>query len=294
MVKKFILPLALCLLTSPAFAALRGTANQVNTSTGSSATVTVSGIGIQSGDIVLMFIADNGGTSNTLTSTGFSSVLASQSISAINSTIGILCKVAGGSEPSTYTASTTGSADLVSVQVRVYSGRSASCTPGASASTASSSGTSPVADPLTGITAVSGDDVVAFWMPNYYTGISQSYTASSGFANAVLAWNATMFASSIASEDEVGAVSGATGPTGGTVTIGSSTINYAGYVLALAPGSSCTHTAYVKGTGALTVPVAGVTLVYRQDGSWGTVDCLGTGASDKYWTTQLGGEFVGN
>src|SRR5260370_5572430 len=102
--------------------ALRGKASNARTSGGTTVVVTVSGISIQSGDIVLALIAGGGGTALTFSSTGFSAVpgLSNQS-QASAGTQGVLYKVAGGSEPSSYTF-TSSASDFLTVEVRVYSG----------------------------------------------------------------------------------------------------------------------------------------------------------------------------
>lgn len=149
------------------------------------------------------------------------------------------------------------------------------------------SGTSPMNLPVT--TTAANDIVFGFGYSAAGTAGRNVTFTGSGFS-ALDSYNDAT--TTLNSADLTAATTGAHDPTynrtGGVI---------AGITIAFKPasgGSSCTHTAYVKGTGALTVPTAGSTLVYRQDGSWGTVDCLGTGSSDKYWTTQLGGNFVGN
>ena len=140
--------------------AYRGGAAYAN-ATSSTMTVTVSGIGIQLNDIVLLALADYIGNTPTWPS-GFAQVPGtSPEVNDGNLGVYVYWKLATASEPSTY--SVTGVSYGGAFSCRVYSGRNTTSPFTTQHQTAAGS---PVAFPLsfsiTGLTATANDDVVVF------------------------------------------------------------------------------------------------------------------------------------
>jgi len=202
--------------------------------------VTVGGIGIQSGDIVLLFC--NFDTfPNTISCTGFSVLVTNQQIgSGTNSTVVVLSKTAGGSEPSTYTINGTAS-DLYSAQCRVYSGRSGTVTAQQTTNLAGT-GAPPVTTSITGLTAAAGDDVVLFVGGSTATlTCTYSWTQPSGYGNSLItsASATTSFAPNCYSADNTNVSAGATGTLATTQTnTGPNNIGYAAFLVSLAAAAA--------------------------------------------------------
>jgi hypothetical protein len=238
--KRFSLALTLLLASLfalPSFAAFRGSAGQANATASTTVTVTVSSIGIQNGDIVLFFMNANTASGTLTQPTGFSAVPGiSQNI--ISNTVSMVWyKVAGASEPSTYTA-TSSASDIHTGEVRVYSGRNTASPFTAVATTAEAFLTSPGSIALTGVTAALGDDVV--WLVGNASGsgvATPALTNPSGFANQNIFYDATAFSPPILSCDSVNVSAGATGTLTGTETW-SPLAAYGGYVLSLAKAAA--------------------------------------------------------
>src|ERR1700749_45909 len=231
--------------------ALRGTAHQANTSTSTTCVVNVAGIGIQSGDIILLCISGGGGGTNTFTfPSGFASITSPTSLPNLNlnsgSTAASAIKTAGASEPSSYTI-TSNKTDFQTAVCRVYSGRSGTITD--DISTAPLNITCPHAVPATGVTAAASDDVVVFYPTNGYEGSgTPAYTTPTGFANSDLASNLVTFSPIMFSADDVGVSSGATGTISTTMSDGAGKLYTVGcYVLSLAAGGS-TNSAVIAWT----------------------------------------------
>lgn len=233
--------------------ALRGVAGQANTSTSTSVVVTVSGIGgtgPQLNDVVLFFMNGGGNFGNAALTppSGFSAVpgISSQLVGGAGSqgSVRVMCwyKVAGASEPSTYTA-TSDTNDFQTAEVWVYSGRNTS-SPFTAVATTSNNATnaSPITLAFTGLTAAAGDDIaVLFGNSNWNTNApSFSVTPPSGFADSNVFFAAsTAFTPPVLGFDEVNASAGATGTLGGTETFsGPTDASYGGYVLSLASGGA--------------------------------------------------------
>jgi hypothetical protein len=132
---QYLLCLFGLLLRVQASAALRGTAATANSSTASSISVTVSGIGgsgPQLNDIIIIFIEGGGGSSQTFAyPSGFSAIPGLSNIAlTTGNTVGVAYKIGTGSEPSSYSIgySTT---DYLAARVWCFSGRN---TPVAAAS----------------------------------------------------------------------------------------------------------------------------------------------------------------
>jgi hypothetical protein len=221
--------------------ALRGTAGSAATSASTSIVVTVGGIGIQSGDIVLIFCNFNT-FPNTISSTGFSILVANQNIGTANSAVTVLSKTAGGSEPSTYTINGTAS-DLYSVQCRVYSGRSGTVT-AQQTTNLCGTGAPPVTTSITGLTAAAGDDVILFIGGSTSTLIcTYSWTQPSGYLNSLVTSSSvtTSFAPNCYSADNTNISAGGTGTLVTTQTnTGPNNIGYAAFLVSLAAAAGNT------------------------------------------------------
>lgn len=218
--------------------ALRGTA--VGTaSPGATVSVSVAGIGIQSGDIVLLCGDFGGGAALTPTfPSGFSPISGLSNFTTdFNQTSSIAYKVAGASEPSTYTV-TPGATDNHELQCRVYSGRAGTGTFTATQSSTGGFSTPPYLVSATGLTAAAADDVVIFTIAGANSSATTwTYSAGSGFANAALASTTGSFQGAVGGSDAVNVSAGATGTIGGTFTATNSPGNYYNYVMSIALGS---------------------------------------------------------
>lgn len=236
--------------------ALRGTASQANTVASTSNIITVGGIGIQLNDIVLL--ATTWGSNATITPPGGFSVVPNCAQVSINaqSHFGVWYKVAGASEPSTYTA--TGSiSDLSVSHCRVYSGRNSGSpftTEVATAPAGATLSTTPVALTTTGLTAAAADDIVLFnSLDNGWATVGQQpylYAAASGYANGVVAFAGVQFTPIIGACDKVNATAGATGTLSPTLatTATSAAINFAGFLISLVKATTIAMTGQLTGS----------------------------------------------
>lgn len=281
----------LCFIYAPdSSAALRGTAQ--NALQGSSIPVTVSSIGIQANDVVIVFAAQGGGNTLTLP-TGFSAISGLTSLS-VNGNVSCIIgyKIATGSEPTSYTVTSNGN-DFFAAQVRVYSGRNTSSPFTAQAQTASTalSGASPTSLAHTGVTAAAGDDISVYTCTDNSTvnsGNTYNFNAPSGWANAITAFlTGNNFAVPVGSADDTNAASGATGTITPTLTWTGSLpgADYGGYVvsLAAAAGGSCTHAGQPK-SGAVPAVPNGTSGSYWGKSNWVTPDC----STVSYWQPAVG------
>jgi hypothetical protein len=215
--------------------ALRGQATQANTTTNASVVVT-HGISIQSGDIIILTVNGGGGNANTFTwPSGFGAITGLTNIGLDTSggcTCGINYKVAGGSEPSTYTVSSSAT-DFLTLHIRVYSGRNTSSTFTATAQTARTAWTGS-GKALTGLTAAASDDIVFLaWYNNNGTGYS-GYIQPTGFGNASQIGGVVTFSPAAGVADFVNNSGGATGSLGFSQGGSSLPTFYGGYVASLA------------------------------------------------------------
>ena len=165
-----------------------GSAVATHTNSNSSTTVTVNGpTGVQAGDIILLIENSLGGTTSSVMScSGFTYVAGGQTggpAQGPSCTMAFLWKVAGASEPSTYSV-TLNSANFNNycVIAAAWTGRSATQV-GASQFTATAGTGSPVSVTLAGVTAAAGDDLIFFACGN--NGASNSWTPPTGFATAI-------------------------------------------------------------------------------------------------------------
>lgn len=222
---------------------LRGTATQANTSTSPSATVSVSGIGIQANDVVLLIILGGGGTGNTFTfPSGFLPIsqLPNQNVTG-DATLGIAYKVAGASEPASYTV-TSSATDYQTLHCRVYSGRKTSAPiSAASAGSTNFGGTSPVTYTVPSVAAAAGDDVLQIVGNKYYDGSHAfSFSPPAGYGDANLAYaTATQYSPTLTVCDLPNAAAGSTTTVGGTITAATRTdLGYTAWTLALAQAAA--------------------------------------------------------
>lgn len=223
--------------------ALRGKASAAVASN-TTASVNVSSIGIQPGDIILALVAGGGGGTNTYTyPSGFVAVpgLANQANS--QATQGIAYKVADGSETTTL-AVVSSVTDFLTVQMRVYSGRNTASPFTAVAVSGNNFADSGVALTVGSVTAAAADDAVIFVASAAYDGsTSESYAPPTNFANGDCIFALAQFSPVIAACDWVNAPSGATGTAGGTITaVGRTGLTYCGFALSLAQGTSTLQT----------------------------------------------------
>ena len=234
---------AILLFAGSAHAALRATFSQANTTTGT--TCVISGVsGIQANDIILAFGSSGGSSAVTVTPpSGFAAIpgLSNQGMATLGATLWNEYKIAGGSEPSSYTF-TLNQNDFHTCQIRVYSGRNTSSPFSAVAATAASTNSAmPISVSLTGLTAVASDDVVQIvGVGGVSVTDTLSFTQSAGFGNLVSSVVTTANSKQVFGADEINVAGGATGTLTGTLSESSSghSTQYAGYVLSLAAGTA--------------------------------------------------------
>lgn len=293
--KKILAFAAMLFMASTSFAALRGTAQNGLSVAATSITVDVSAIGIQDGDVLICTV-EVGGT-GTATFTWPSGFAVPSGLSTINlayiagaNTLGIAYWVVSGTVPTSVTI-TSSQSDRLAAQCRDYSGRNTTSPFTAVAQTGSTtlSATSPATFAMTGLTAVTGDDIVIMaGFNNGKTGSAYTYTFSgpSGYANAITEFAGTQYDEILGSADQVNAAGGATGTINSTITASVSVPPSAGgYVLAVAPAAagSCTNSG-ITSAGSISIPVASSTVVQLKSGALGTVDC----ATVNYKQSLLG------
>lgn len=225
--------------------AFRGEAHQINTSVASSCVINVASIGIQNGDVVLINVIEGGGGSAVFSSTGFATV-ANTAIASGGVNSQAFSKVAGASEPSTYTVLSTVS-DLMAATVRVYSGRSGAITTSLLFNGFVSTGPSPLTLPSTTIVPAAGDDL-AFLGTIEDSGDlgTMTYTPGAGFANGTLGISVgSSFTNGVYGSDEVNVASGSASFAAGQLTSTGGSITAFGCFISLAVGSVPANTASI-------------------------------------------------
>lgn len=230
--------------------AFRGGAVQANLTASTTVVITVGGIGIQLGDVVLLFGSFNG-EPDTISCPTFSGIagLAAAQIGASNNTIAALSKIAGSSEPSTYTV-TVNTSDLHTMQCRVYSGRNGTVT-AKQVTNLAGSGSQPITLTITGLTAAAGDDVVCL-AAGTASSASDTYgwTPPSGYGNSLVGTDTTSFAPACYGADKLNVSAGATGTLSATLSdTASNNIGAAVFLLSLAAGSGGTRKSSMPLTG---------------------------------------------
>lgn len=226
--------------------AFRGGNGTFSTSLVTSLTIT-HGISIQAGDVVFLCASANAsGVAAPTFPAGFSATLGGTTLGSLaiptngeGPCTGFLqAKIAGASEPSSYTITT--SSHRWTLVIRVYSGRSG--TPYAVApvtTTPVANHNVPVSLALSTITAHAGDDVCAFIVGSQQEGGATDTTlttAPTGFANVRndTGTTANTFTPMIWSCDNTNVTAGTTG-SGGTLTgTGGNNTAYGAYVISMA------------------------------------------------------------
>ncbi len=224
--------------------ALRGVASNANASAATSLSVTVSGIGgtgPQNGDVVFLFGSFGGsGTQTPTFPSGFVAIPNCTNQNNAYTFCGVY-KIAGSSEPASYTVSGLVS-DLHNLHCRVYSGRSATqftatALTGVTAITNINSSTLSI----NGLTAAAGDDIcmVLGFSVDWGTSNTLTLTPPSGFGNAITFGNgASVFTALMGAMDRVNAPAGATGTLPVPETFSQSeSSNFAAFLISIAAGS---------------------------------------------------------
>ena len=183
--------------------------------------------GVVADDIILLALSMDGGAA-TITSwpSGFTEIMQASVGGPDGRTSAVAWKRAGGSEPSTYviTMSGTTGADTL-VTCAAWSGRDTTNPP--TWGTANNIGTgsaSPVTANANGVTAVAGDDLAWFAFADT-TGATPSFAPPSGYTERIDAIGTSSYSSTtLATLDNASA--GATGTVAGTLTFASGTAGY--------------------------------------------------------------------
>jgi hypothetical protein len=199
--------------------AFRGAASASSTST--TQTVNVNSIGIQLNDIVLLALANFIGNTPSFP-VGFTQVTGtSPGVNDGNTVVLVYSKIATGAEPTSY--SITGVSFGGSIACRVYSGRNTSSPFTATQQSSVGAAAFPITFSMTGVTAASNDDVVAFAADQISaatTTATLSFATGSGFGNGSLGNDTVDVAAFwIISEDAVNVAAGATGTIGGVLSV---------------------------------------------------------------------------
>jgi hypothetical protein len=194
-----------------------------------------------SGSIVLIAISQGGNGTGAATISGFATVPGLSVLSlpaSAASHLTILYKVAGASEPTSYTA-TLNSANFAATGCWVFTGRSTgSIFTAVNSAVAGAVAATPLSIAITGVTAAAGDDVL--WVSalsnsqgNGYPG--PSFTPPSGLSNALTETSTTSFTVGLVGATETGVTAGSTGTLTGTMAYtGGGSNSWGGYVLSLA------------------------------------------------------------
>lgn len=243
---KFAGIVAAFVLAAPASAALRGVASQANITSATTCVVTVTGIGIQTGDVILFYMSGAGSGTATFTfPAGGATWARPTGITKTNNgstggTFDVAFAVATAVEvaASTLTA-TSNQNDFQTCHIRVYSGRKTSATFSfVNQAVNTTAASPPIPFSVPGGTAVAGDDIaLVFGLPS--TAATDTITISTlpaGFGNmGGVHGNTAAFSQSIAFSDFVNNPGGALGPFTGNINATSgATFGYGGFVLSLA------------------------------------------------------------
>lgn len=260
------LPLSLAALAflvftalSPAQAALRGSP-VASASTGTTQTVTVTPIGIQLGDIVLLSLTNFMGNTPSFPA-GFAQVPGtSPAVNDGNISVAVFYKVATSTEVAASTLAVTGTNFGGALTCRVYSGRNTSSPFTTQNQTVHVTVAAfPVTFSITGLTAGAGDDVVVFEGEQTSGGSTAAvlgYAPSSGFANGGVANSSVAGDSHWTTSSDLVNTSGATGTIAGIISITSGIPGQTGYlaqVISMAPtggGGTRKPTIMLMGIGA--------------------------------------------
>jgi hypothetical protein len=225
--------------------AWRGSAGGTSVTTGDTVVITVNGIGgvgPQNGDLVILQALV--GSGQTISCPGFSSVSGLTAITETDSgqTYAVpLWKIAGPSEPSSYTISSSANNGAMAADCNVFIGRNPTSPFTAVSQVAPTAGPFPISIPIPGVTAAAGDDLLFLAADGSNKGSNTSaLSVPSGFGN-VLDTNATATAAytTVHSCNQTNVAGGATGTVTGTITSASgANTNPGGFLLSLAQASS--------------------------------------------------------
>jgi hypothetical protein len=219
--------------------ALRGTASQGNTTSSSTVVINVSGIGIQNGDVVLLYGIFGGGGTQTITwPSGFGAVSGCGNQNVNAGTMACSWKIAS-SEPTSYTI-TAGVNDFHAAHCRVYSGRNSTQFSATSLTTPVTGSSFPISFSETGLTAVAGDDLaLVLCLDNIGAADTLTYTPPSGFGNSGQAYGNVTFAPAILFCDKQNVTAGSTGTLGGSCSdTNGGGADYGAYLIAIAASAS--------------------------------------------------------
>lgn len=227
---------------------------QANASSSTTVAVTVTGIGIQQNDIVLLVGMCGGSGTLTPNCTGFTSISGLSNVNINGGTFYALWKVAGASEPSSYTV-TPGNTNQFTLQCRVYSGRNTSAPFSAKVSTGVQGPTLlPGTYAASAVTAVAGDDVIVFYAiegPN--SSDTFTFGTPTGFANPLTTSAGGTFTPPLFSADLVNASAGSTGTISSSVSDSDGkSLDWGAYTIALASGAA-TNTTITPPVGSDTI-----------------------------------------
>ena len=209
-------------------------------------TVIVSGIGgsgPQLGDMILLAALSSGGSVSFTFPSGFNAISGLSQIGINGSTsFAIALKIGTSSEPASYQVS-VGTSGYMSLDCRVYSGRSGAFT-NVAETLSTDGGNTPATLNVTGLTAASGDDVAMFvGFDNGWTGPTQISHLSlpSGFANRIdpLPFGAVQYGTLLGSSDYANNPGGALGTLYPIMSAlsAASDVAYGAFVLSMATAS---------------------------------------------------------
>jgi hypothetical protein len=185
-------------------------------------------------DLIVIAVAQGSNGNGSFTCPGFSAItgLSVQTMPTTGTYFYALYKVAGGSEPTSYTV-TPNAGNWCAVQIWDFTGRNSAAPITAASANTIAQGSPPINIAVTGVTAVSGDDLLWFGALGN-TGVSESFTVPSGFTNALNTSGATSgFQVSLAGCVQQNVASGATGTLTGSMT-GSGASDAAGAIISIA------------------------------------------------------------
>ena len=275
-------------LLAPAvsWAALDESVGSISTAAATTIVTGTLGHAAASGSIVVIGIAQGGNGTGAATLSGFSTIAGLSVLSLPTSAAShftALYKVAGGSEPTSYTV-TLNSSNFAATTVWVFTGRNTS-TPftAESGTTAGATAATPLSIALTGVTAATSDDIL--WIAalsnsqgNGYPG--PTFTPPSGFSSALTETSTTSFTVGAVGAVKANVSSGATGTITGTMAYtGGGSNSWGGYVISIAAaGASCTNNFWAA-SGNFAVPNGSSGSYWAMSGAFATPNC----SSGTYW-----------
>jgi hypothetical protein len=179
---------------------------------------------------IAVFVRDgNGSASN---ADGFTELADIDQAGPDGQNIAIFYKHLGGSEPSNYTFNSTSGSSSQCVGLLIFSGRNTSGAPVVQTTTNTSANSSPVTASLTGVMAVSGDDVVCALSLDITGPAEVTYAPPGSYTEAVDTTDTSNFWASLGISYRENVSAGATGTLQPVGTIdGGGTAGYTGFVV---------------------------------------------------------------